>query len=296
VLTLKTTHKIALARTAASVVMGLRRAAGRPLEARVRRGGLRWSLDLAEGIDFSIYLLGAFEPRTVRHIYPSLVRPGFTVLDIGANVGAHTLPLARLVGGGGRVIAFEPTQWAVEKLRRNLELNPALQSHVTVCHTMLVGSTAQALAPHIYASWPLFPQGGAVHQQHGGRLMETNGATTTTLDAALEQLGTTRVDFIKLDVDGHEPAVLQGAQETLRRFHPPILMEVAPYLFPPQTGGMESMLEQLGGLGYAMHDVGTQAPMPLDPVSLRGLIPAGASRNVVLRWTPAPGSSTGAAQ
>ena len=61
---------------------------------------INWRLDLLEGID----LLGSFEPLTVR-AYRGIVRPGDTVLDIGANVGAHTLPLAQLVGETCRVIA-----------------------------------------------------------------------------------------------------------------------------------------------------------------------------------------------
>ena len=64
----------------------------------IRRGGYNWALDLHEGIDFSIFLLGGFEPRTLR-LYRKLLgrQEGEIVLDIGANIGAHTLPLAKLV-------------------------------------------------------------------------------------------------------------------------------------------------------------------------------------------------------
>lgn len=87
---------------------------------RVRRDGIHWDLDLSEGIDFAIFLLGGLELRTLR-LYRRLVQPGDTVLDVGANIGAHALPLARLVGASGRVVAFEPTQFAFCKLQRNLE-------------------------------------------------------------------------------------------------------------------------------------------------------------------------------
>src|SRR5260370_39071752 len=63
-------------------------------EAEVRRAGANWYLDLCEGIDLSIYLFGAFERSTLRALR-RLVRAGDTVLGIGANVGAYTLPLAR---------------------------------------------------------------------------------------------------------------------------------------------------------------------------------------------------------
>src|SRR5713101_4640646 len=85
----------------------------------VTRYGVRWNLDLDEAIDFSIFLLGLFERQTVQ-AYQRLVWPGNIVLDIGANIGAHTFHLARLVGPNGRVFAFEPTAFAFHKLLANI--------------------------------------------------------------------------------------------------------------------------------------------------------------------------------
>lgn len=128
---LRTRQKIALATLAASAVRTARRMTGRGVTVTVLRDGFTWDLDLREGIDFAIYLLGRFEASTTR-AYEGIVRPGDTVLDIGANIGAHTLPLARLVGPAGRVVAFEPTRYAHDKLLINLSLNAPLQERVTV--------------------------------------------------------------------------------------------------------------------------------------------------------------------
>ena len=87
-----------------------------------RRGGIVWELDLREGIDFAIYLQGGFEPAALRE-YRRVVKPGSVALDIGANIGSHTLPLAQIVGPSGRVYSFEPTDYAFEKQLRNLSLN-----------------------------------------------------------------------------------------------------------------------------------------------------------------------------
>ena len=97
---IKTKQKILLARWVQLLVMAARRLAGRGPSTQVTRQGIRWAQDLREGIDFSIWLLGSFEPETVR-CYQRLIRPGDVVLDIGANIGAHTLPLARAVGPSG---------------------------------------------------------------------------------------------------------------------------------------------------------------------------------------------------
>src|SRR6185436_2807994 len=107
---LNTSRKIIFARWLSRAVIFLRRLTGRGAEIAVRRSGVLWHVDLNEGIDFSIWLLGGFEPRTLKQ-YEELVKPGAIVIDVGANVGAHTLPFARLVGPSGRVLAVEPTQW-----------------------------------------------------------------------------------------------------------------------------------------------------------------------------------------
>src|SRR6266850_1982257 len=121
---LSTKTKIRLATFLSRSVRAVRRMAGAKNDlVVVQRGGLRWQLDLNEGIDFSIYLLGAFE-RSAISTYRRLIPPAAVVLDIGANVGAHTLHLARAVGEDGRVYAFEPTVYAFDKLQRNLALNP----------------------------------------------------------------------------------------------------------------------------------------------------------------------------
>ena len=201
---LNTAQKIKIAQLASSCVLLARRLIGRGTTATVQRGGVQWQLDLREGIDFSIYLLGAFEPSTVR-AYSRVITPGATIVDIGANVGAHTLFLARLCGASGRVVAFEPTQYAFDKLQRNVELNPDIARRVSCQQVMLVATANSAVEQAIYSSWPLQNSvDSELHAQHKGRLMATAGATAETLDGALQRLGVHKVDFVKLDVDGHE--------------------------------------------------------------------------------------------
>ena len=113
--------------------------------------------------------------------YRKLIKAGDTVLDIGANIGAHTIPLARLVGDTGMVVAFEPTKYAFTKLLRNAALNPGLAARITACQMMLVAGDADTLPDAIYSSWPL-ESSSDLHKAHHGRLMPTEGATVSTLD------------------------------------------------------------------------------------------------------------------
>lgn len=278
---LNTAQKIGLARIAFRGVMGLRRVAGLSSRLTTVRGGIRWSLDLREGIDFSIYLLGGFEPATLK-LYESLVGPGNTVLDIGANIGAHTLPLARLVGAEGRVIAFEPTEFAFGKLTANVALNPGLAPRIVLCQDMLVEDAASQMPSAVFSSWPLIAE-CEVHEKHKGRLMETRGARATTLDEAMERAQIGRLDFIKIDVDGNEPSVLMGGRRTLAHYRPVILMELAPYLFDDSHAAFEALLRLFDEYGYELIDAATARQLPIDAARLRALIPDGASRNVVLK-------------
>jgi FkbM family methyltransferase len=274
-------QKMAIARLASGLVLAARKTLGFPNQTISKRGGITWNLDLAEGIDLSIFLLGAFEPSTVR-LYRKWVRPGAVVLDLGANIGAHTLPLARLAGPEGRVIAIEPTGYAIRKLRSNISLNPVLTGRITICQVMLVAEAGRALSPELYSSWPLIRTREEVHGAHGGKLMDTQGATAMTLDQLIQSTGINHIDFIKMDVDGHEHEVLLGGSQTIATHRPPILMELAPYLHQEGEKGFEGMLNLIERCQYTMREAGTNQLLPFDPALLRLRIPHGRTCNVLL--------------
>lgn len=280
---LNTAQKIKIAQLASSCVLLARRLAGRGTTATVQRRGVRWHLDLREGIDFSIYLLGAFEPSTVR-AYSRLVSPGGIIVDIGANVGAHTLFLARLCGASGRVVAFEPTQYAFDKLQRNVGLNPDIAGRISCQQVMLVAAADSAVEQAIYSSWPLQDAvDGDLHAEHRGRLMATAGATAETLDGALARLGVHRVDFVKLDVDGHEAEVLEGARETFSRDRPAILMELAPFVFRDNMEKFVFMLKFFWALGYRLTDLSSGKVLPENVQEVIHMIPENGGINVLGR-------------
>ena len=245
----------------------------------VMRQGVHWCLDLDEGIDFSIYLLGAFERPTAQALR-RLVRPGSVVLDIGANIGAHCLPLARLVGDNGRVFAFEPTAPARAKLERNLALNPDLVARVQIEALMLLDRDRAPLPSAIEASWPVsgkIDDGGSV-----ARAWTTVGAHVITLDRFVAEAGLERVNLIKIDVDGYEPAVLTGAAAVLRRFRPVIVIELAPDALAAQGHDLADLVALLAGAGYRLFDLREHAPLPTGE-RLARLIPRAGSINAVAR-------------
>lgn len=279
---MKTEHKILLASIAARLVRRVRCAAGQPEVGLFDRGGMKWELDLNQGIDFAIFLQGGFEPATLRE-YERLVRPGDTVFDIGANIGAHTLPLARLVGPNGCVAAFEPTDYAYAKLERNLALNPGLEGRVKPVQALLVSQTNDQLPEAIPSSWSLrAPEPEEkIHPVHKGTYHSLDHAVALRLDDWVEQEKIHRVDFVKIDVDGFEIDVLNGAQQMLSHFRPMIMMEFAPYVFEERGKKFGELIDLLKQSRYLAREVGGK-PISLSQ-DLENDIPHGGSINVLLQ-------------
>lgn len=276
-----TEQKIRLAALLSQVVRSIRSIQGKSDIAILHRGGLDWELDLKQGIDFAIYLQGGFEPRTLQE-YAQLVNSGDTVLDIGANIGAHTLPLAQLVGTNGRVVAFEPTDYAFAKLQRNLELNPLLQSRIIAVQALLVAKADQQKPEGIPSSWSLeTPRTGeSIHPVHKGTYNSLNKAAAIQLDQWIEERKLDRLDFIKIDVDGFEVDVLEGAQQTLQRHRPRIMMEFAPYVFAERGRAFAELISLLRQAHYQARQVdGKEIELSS---KLERSIPHGGSINVIL--------------
>ena len=245
----------------------------------VTRDGIAWNLDLNEGIDFAIFIR-VYERSTTKAIR-RWVRPNSFVLDIGANIGAHTLQLARRVGSSGRVFAFEPTLFAHAKLLKSLALNPGLATVVKPEQLMLMASDKKTTESEIYSSWPLENE-DKLHVKHLGRLRSTEGALAISLDTYLKQAGVPRVDFIKLDVDGFECEVLEGARHCLNQFRPTILMEIAPYCLRERGVSLAQLIDVLSGSGYSFARLDGKA-ITIDVLTFEDKIADGSSINVIAR-------------
>jgi FkbM family methyltransferase len=247
----------------------------------VVRDGMTYDLDLSQGIDFAIYLGGMFERSTATAL-SKLTEPASLVLDVGANIGAHTLRLARLVGPKGRVMAFEPTDFAFRKLQRNLDLNPWLASRVEAFHCFLAASDSASAPKAIYSSWPLVV-GTGLHAKHLGREMQTEAAQARSLDSVLNEYADRKVQLVKLDVDGFECDVLRGATSLLREARPIFVMELAPYVLEERGTTLDELLSHFIPNGYRFYDERTQKQLPSTARELQAMVDDGASMNVVAR-------------
>ncbi len=279
-----TATKIRTARALFWLATLIRRIVGNQGPLVVTRRGIRFELDLAEGIDLSIFLLGAFEPDTVRAL-ARLAPVGGTVLDIGANIGFHTLHLARAVGPYGRVFAFEPTDYAYAKLVRNLELNPDLASRVTPIQAYLDTDGDQETQSTFYSSWRL--DGVAdQHPKHFGTLESANHAVQLQLDRFVAENGIGDVDLIKIDVDGFECRILAGASKLLDDYGPTFVSELCPYALAEHGGSATEMLNVFTSRGYQFYNEKTFRVLQLDDSLLARLSARNSSMNMVAARRP----------
>jgi FkbM family methyltransferase len=177
-----------------------------PIVAGPLRG--RWWLAESRGKIVRI-LTGSHEKEQTR-LMRSLIRPGATVLDVGAHTGYYTLLASTLVGSAGRVRAFEPDVRNARFLRRHMALNR--------CRNVVVEEVAVARG----AGAMRF---GAGRGSGTGRLREDGPVEVQTvgLDDYCARHGL-RPDVIKVDVEGAEAQVFEGARATLQRDRPALLL------------------------------------------------------------------------
>jgi FkbM family methyltransferase len=212
--------------------------------------GIKYKLDLNEMIDNSIYYEGCFEPTSVA-VINKYVRQGMTVLNIGANIGCHTLRFAKLVGGG-KVIAFEPMSYAFKKLKQNVELNNF--DNIILEKIALSNENKDNQSVYFYASWPLNRSlaDTDIHHIHHGRKM-SDIVDFVTLDNYVQRKAIKKIDFIKLDVDGYEYKVIQGGVNSIKKFKPDMLIEFVKYTLKEFGDNLESLIDLLDSVGYSFY-------------------------------------------
>jgi len=179
--------------------------------------GVAFELETREEVDGFRRHGGHFEGAAV-DLACALLRPGDVALDVGANIGAFTVAMARAVTASGRVFAFEPFAVARRRLQRTLELNATHNVEVlSAAVADRVGSATLVDYGAGYESWStLAPR----EIETAAGMVRAAGHTevgTTTLDAFAAARGLDRAAVAKIDVEGAEAFVIAGARDLLAR-------------------------------------------------------------------------------
>jgi FkbM family methyltransferase len=211
--------------------------------------GLKWRLEMCSVIGRSIYQNGIWEPETTNFVLET-VKPGMRALAIGANFGYYAILMAKQVGPTGRVWAFEPTL----KFRTQLEWhvkNNNLQDIITIIPYGLSDST-------ITAEIDLSPQSASLHYAPGKNGVEK--IELKSFDSVYNELNIFNIDFISMDIDGHETSFFKGAESFFSSESPIISMELAQRCLHFAGSDVREVAKILDKYGYTICSEKTRKP------------------------------------
>lgn len=213
-----------------------------PLPVRLPWGD--WWLAYGDAMGKHIRLHDNFEQGEQGFLLQFL-RPGMTVLDIGAHHGLYSLLASQKVNPGGHVVAFEPSPRELRRLRRHLSLNRCRNVQV---EPLALGNTEETRELYV-----------ALGQETGCNSLRPPAISepvrkvrvpVTTIDRYIQKTGIQSVDFVKLDVEGAELEVLKGGSGLLSDFKPAILCELADVRTEPWGYRSVEIYEFVATLGY----------------------------------------------
>jgi FkbM family methyltransferase len=205
--------------------------------------GFRLRCDLRDPEQRKMYFFQEYHERYEARLVRSVLPPGASFWDVGANIGYFTLLAATVVGPQGRVVAWEPGPEAFQQLQENIALNGMPQVWALPLAVAAQEGTARLYLHGAEADTgaTLFP-GGARSQSHE--------VQTTTLDAFFRQHGGPPPQLLKVDVEGAELAVLQGAARLLAEHSPLLLVEMEEKTLRLAGLSRQDIMDFLATLGY----------------------------------------------
>lgn len=162
-----------------------------------------------------------------RHVLRRLLKPGMTVVDVGANIGYYMLLADQCVGAAGKIICIEPSVENLPELRRNVEANGL--ANVTL-HEVALGA-----------------EDGEVGLKSGinSGVAELGQAEHVVPVRRLDSLVSERVDFMKIDVEGYEGHVIAGAGGLIEKHRPTVFLEMHPHLIGRFGHSVDGILQMI---------------------------------------------------
>ena len=193
--------------------------------------GLRVLVYLGNDTSSLLFIGGCIDPNEF-FLLDKVLTPGMTFVDIGANEGHYTLFASKRLGSKGRVLSIEPSKREFSRLSRNLQINNATNVRLfRLAISNYNGQTGMTIAGYGHEGQNTF--GTFVHKDI--EFLRTEQVKLKRLDDLIDEECLDRLDVMKIDVEGAEFAVLDGAQNTLSHYRPIILLEI-----------LESALQQQG--------------------------------------------------
>lgn len=191
------------------------------------RFGDAFDVDLSSFLEWHLWVFGSYEEHFAE-LFGRLIRPADRCIDVGANIGVHTVRLAKLVGPRGEVIALEPDAGLARRLTDNVALNSLANVRVIEAAASERGGDTVVLYR---------PGAGDSNKGRASLLPHPylTGSASRVPTVTIDDVNQGPVDLIKIDVEGHEAAVISGAAGTIESYSPAIIFEYAPEMLPSKS-------------------------------------------------------------
>lgn len=208
--------------------------------------GVFLELDQSDPVASGAIALGVYE-RYESELFRSKIKPGMTIIDIGANLGYYTAIASRLAGEQGSVLAFEPEPNFFKLLSRNISRNDLKN----VINFELAIAEKTGLT-NLYLSNDNKGHNSIINSEE---LKNSVQVKTTTLDDFLASHKITKVDMIKMDIEGAEILALEGMKNTLMKHLPLLFLEFSPNSIIKINRNPIDLLSTLQEIGYSIFEI-----------------------------------------
>ena len=183
------------------------------------------------------------------HLFRSILSPGDTVLEIGSNIGTHSVPISKIIGDRGELHCFEPQTYIFQLLNGNLAINGVTNAY-TFRQALGMQNGIVQLKPTSYES-------GTNHGAYflPNNVVESNGIKTqiTTVDTYIRTMSIDGLKLIKIDVEGMEEQVLRGAKVAIENLRPYLFMENYYWLNERMCQKGDQFYSWIESLGYQLY-------------------------------------------
>lgn len=207
-----------------------------------------FNIDIRSHIFRRIALFGEYE-NDVRELLINRLDDCRDAIDIGANIGLFSVVIAKTLSKGRKVLAIEPTPGAISLLQKNIEHNNVTDS--ILVFQGAVSDHSGSVEIHVTEGNEEYSSIGEsiVHESIKGHRSEKVSVDCTTLDALVDKYKL-NPGLIKIDVEGAEFLVLEGAKSTLQKYHPVVIFECFDKLIANFAVSFKDITNYFEGMGY----------------------------------------------
>ncbi len=216
-------------------------------------GDLAFYCALDEHISSQVFWRGSYSTDQLP-VLRELLKPGMVFLDAGANKGEFTVFAAKYTKGG-KVLAFEPVERNIEDLKANVAANGF--KHVQLIRKGLGKKSGERMIYNMDgASGGEWNEGTFTLYPRPGLDSQYSSIPIVALDDFVRDEGIDRIDVMKIDIEGGELEMLEGAKEAIRRWKPAILIEVNSVTSRAAGYDQGEIIRLLEGWGYRCARIG----------------------------------------